>query len=211
MKTKNAILILFTVFSISCKAQIKSLYDDDFGVIQGAYYKDIYDDFNRFEGTWILENANSSLIIKLHKKTHQLISDEFISFYQDILVGEYRYIENGIEKINTLPNLLVEYENPYFYNLAGSIISKPVPGIPGACSNCGPNDVKVQLSFDEPNREVFGYSPRMVFHHYVENGIEKVKMGFSAGGNLMKNIYGEESPYKTYSIPFGVYILTKQQ
>ena len=209
MKTK--IFIIAILFTINCKSQIKSLYDDEYGAIVGAYYKDTYNDFNQFEGTWISDNGNITLLIKLQKKVYQFIDDGYITFYQDILVGEYRYLENGIEKINTLPNLLIDYEDTYYYNLAGHIISKPVLGIPEACSNCGPNDTKVQLTFAEPNREIFGYSPRMVFHHFVENRIEKLKVVFSAGGNVMKNLNGEESQYSTYTIPFGVYILTRQQ
>ena len=211
---RKHIFLFLLLLSICCKAQIKSLYDDEYGVISGAYYKDIYNDFNRFEGSWILENANSTLISKLKKKEHLYINGLKETFYQDILVGEYRYIDNGIEKINTLPNLLVEYEDPYFYNLAGDIINKPVSGVPEACLNCGPNDVKVKLTFGEPNREIFWYEPSMLFHHFIENGVEKARVVFASGGNYAgsdsNSNGGFTNPYSTYTIPFGVYILTKQ-
>ena len=113
-------LFLFTMALFTCKAQtIKHLYLDGPGREDNVYYKDIDNDFNRFEGTWLLTNGTTTLTIILEKKVMSYIQNVMsnTNYYRDALVGEYRYVENGIEKINTLPNILVDYENPYDYNI----------------------------------------------------------------------------------------------
>ena len=36
-----------------------------------------------------------------------------IFYYTDFLVGEFRYVENGVEKTNTLSNLSINHPSPY--------------------------------------------------------------------------------------------------
>lgn len=43
--------------------------------VSGTYYKDIDNDFNRFEGTWVYSNANTTLKITFRKKTNILKVD----------------------------------------------------------------------------------------------------------------------------------------
>ena len=208
---KNIILIAIVLFTIICNAQspTKSLYDDKFET-QGAYYKDIYNDLNRFEGTWIYTNGSTSLTVMLQKKEMQFTDYGYINFYVDALIGEYQYIENGTEKVNTLTNLLVDYTDYYDYNIVGNSITKPVIGNPDICIGCDPNDVKVILSFSDPERDIFGYEPEMIFHHYVENGVEKLRLNFRTISGPATGLNGEENEFDEYNIPFGVYVLVKQ-
>jgi len=202
------ILLTFTILlTIVCKAQspIKSLYDDVFESNSGAYYKDIYNDLNRFVGTWIYTDGTTSLTIMLQKKEMKYNNILGNNFYEDLLVGEYQYIENGIEKINTLPNLQNLSFDVYDHNIIGNIISKPISGVENMCYNCGPNEMKVLTYFSDPERDILGYEPQMIFHHYTENGVEKLRLNFRGGGMLAA---GNE--LTSYNIPFGVYILVKQ-
>ena len=112
MKKINFIVLM--LFVISCKAQIpiKSIYDDT--DINGAYYKDTNNDFDKFVGTWKYTNGITSLTITLQKKAqyHKFHSNGD-NYYLDVMVGEYKYIENGVEKINTLPFLSQNFDDPY--------------------------------------------------------------------------------------------------
>ncbi len=65
---RNILFAIAVLFSFSCKAQtlVKSLYEDDTD-ITGAYYKDLYNDFDNFVGTWIYTNGSTSLTITLQK------------------------------------------------------------------------------------------------------------------------------------------------
>lgn len=192
------------------QSPVKSLYDDK-KELQGAYYKDLYNDLNRFVGTWIFVNGNTSLTIVLQKKNMQFSNDGVLGYYEDVLIGEYQYIENGIEKINTLSNLSINHTNYYKYNIAGNIISKPISGVEeNLCYNCGPNEIKVLLSFSDPERDILGYEPEMIFHHYIENGVEKLRLNFRTISGPATGLNGEENQFYEYNIPFGIYILVKQ-
>ncbi|RWX01055.1 DUF6705 family protein [Flavobacterium cerinum] len=203
-KINFIILILFTML---CKAQspVKSLYDDR--DINGAYYKDIYNDFDKFIGTWKYTNGSTSLTITLQKKVqyHKFFSNGD-DYYLDVMVGEYKYIENGVEKINTLPFLFQNFDDPYKYNIAGSLIARPNSIY---CLGCGPNDRKLVLQFSDPTREIEGYEPQMMFQRADSGGVQKLKLIFrTISGMIVEE--GVEPPYSEYTVPFGEYLLVKQ-
>lgn len=99
---KNTIIILTTIFTLyNCGAQSPVLnmeIDTKYDAPNNSYYKDVNNVLNDFEGTWLYTNGNTSLKIILAKGT-QIFNGKY---YEDLLVGGYQYIENGIEKINTL-------------------------------------------------------------------------------------------------------------
>ena len=43
-------------------------------------------------------------------------------FYEDILIGGYQYIEDGVEKVNTLSKLSIPHVNGWFYPINGNTI-----------------------------------------------------------------------------------------
>jgi len=206
---RNILFALVVLFSFSCKAQtpVKSLYEDDTD-ITGAYYKDLYNDFDNFVGTWIYTNGSTSLTITLKKKlqVHRSESNGF-NYYMDFIIGEYRYMENGVEKINTLPQLSSALTNPYSYNISGSVIVGPNSQY---CLNCGPNDRKILLGFSDPTREIFAFEPEMIFQRADERGVQKLKLKFRTISGSLPKMSGEEPMYTSYTVPFGVYILVKQ-
>lgn len=79
---------------------------------EGFYFKDINNDFNSFEGTWEYTSGNTSLTISFRKRINVHQQSEISNYHLDALVGEYKYIENGIEKVNTLSNLINNHSDP---------------------------------------------------------------------------------------------------
>jgi hypothetical protein len=66
----------------------------------GVYFKDTNNNLDKFEGTWIYEDATRKLTIVLQKKEFFEIG----SPHSDVVIGNYIYEENGVELINTLTN-----------------------------------------------------------------------------------------------------------
>ena len=115
-------VIPFLIISVSCKAQspIINIEDQNGDLIQNAYYKDTNNLLNPFVGTYIYTNGTTSLTIILQKKTMSYDGYQ----YEDLLIGEYQYIENGLEKVNTLNEINVNYTNQNEHSIhANSILS----------------------------------------------------------------------------------------
>ncbi|MCW4468033.1 hypothetical protein OGH69_03570 [Flavobacterium sp. MFBS3-15] len=205
----KAIFIIALLFGMGCRAQtpIKSLYEDDTD-ISGAYYKDLYNDLDNFVGTWKYTDGTTSLTITLEKREMQVFNNGKNHYYADFLVGEYKYIENGVEIINTLPRLTSNIINPWNFNIVGNIIVGPNSQY---CLNCGPNDRKVVLGFNDPTRDIFGFEPEMIFQRADDGSTQKLRLIFRNLGSRMSK-FGETtlSPYTSYNIPFGEYLLVKQ-
>ena len=173
------------------------------------YYKDLNNHLNVFQGTWVYTNGNTSFTIVLQKKLmgHISIPTFNISYYTDAIIGEYKYIENGVEKINTLQNLFNNYSDPFDYNILMSSVS--ISSDANSCINCQPGNIYMRGSYTEPNCDRW-MSPVLSMRYFVENGIEKIDLHFSAGERIMSDMYGNPPPCNEYALPFGEYILIKQ-
>jgi hypothetical protein len=209
---KKHLIQLLIILSIGCNAQtpIISMNDFDYGSVENAYYKDLENFLDQFEGTWLYTNGNTSLKIVLQKKGMFYSQFGLKKYFADFIVGEYQYIENSTEKVNTLSNLLFIHNNIINYNINGNI-QKNNETYP-KCPECTINFERLLVDFNEPTRRnVTGLDARMVFRKFVENGITKLKVWFY----MVSPSYGhldDETPtnIETYSIPFGEYILIKQ-
>ena len=97
-------LTILTISFMNCKAQtILSLENDTRWRHQGySYFKDLNNVLNTFEGTWLYTNGNTSLKIKLKKIVKYHYKKGPSNYYGDLIIGGYQYIENNVEKINTL-------------------------------------------------------------------------------------------------------------
>lgn len=99
---KTLISTILIILTISCKAQILTFSIDDWHESKpNVYYKDLNNEFDDFEGTWLYSNGNTYLKIILRKETMYFNGN----YFKDLIVGEYQYIENGVEIINTLSNI----------------------------------------------------------------------------------------------------------
>jgi hypothetical protein len=113
-KLMKQILILITiVFALSCKAQNPIIstveYDenDNLELTDGCYLKDVENKYNPFIGTWVWEEGTARLEIVFEKIEMVFDGD----YYEDMLVGKYKFTNsNGEEKHNSL-NLDITNQN----------------------------------------------------------------------------------------------------
>ena len=212
---KNIIsTILFTLTITSCKSQNPILPLDGgnttYGSTKGAYYKDLNNFLNQYEGTWLLDNGTTTLKIVLTKKVmfHKIAGLK--QYYSDYIVGEYLYIENGIEKLNTLNNLQTDHTNIYNYGLVGN--SQMPKDIYPKCNECATDEKRLNMKIFEPIvKDVEGLGGEMIARKYTENGIEKLKIWFiPKGSSYGVTKEGKPTSITKHTIPYGEYILVKQ-
>ena len=141
---KNIILIVIVIaFTIQCSAQsqIVNLTDIDGLRETDTYYKDIDNNLDVFVGTWVYTNGNTSLKIVLKKEIKYYEG----RYYEDLLIGEYQYIENGVEKINTISQLNTILPDQLGHTICGNAILKN-HNIP-KCDDCLPDEKRISLYF----------------------------------------------------------------
>lgn len=196
--------LLLSLIVSSCRAQTIIPYNSEQDIFvpnSGDYYKDTDNVFNTFEGEWKWENTatNSSLSI-IFDKVENLDSGE--NFTYDLLIGEYRYIENGVELANTLSDI----DNPDIigenHKISGHEIttkySKP------ECTECSVDEKRIRVIIEHDNYEgVYGW---LLLRQFTEGGVEKIKAIIYDGSWLAS----DDSAPDDIDIPFGDYILIKQ-
>ena len=195
---KNIILLATLMTVLSCKAQspIISLSDHTAELVDNAYYKDIDGDLDNFVGTWIYTNGTSSIKVTF-QKIEQVFNDEW---YEDLLIGEYQYIENGVEKVNTLNNTPSDV---YEHSISGCrIIYK------GQYPNCTFLEKRVFLSFYDPDPNL-NYISSAFTIRYIDDGsgVEKLEAQLVSNGTKVLPYSG--APIEP-TVPYGNYIMTKQ-
>ncbi len=197
-------LILITIASfLSCKAQtIVPLYgSDDFDDNSNFYLKDVHDNFNKFEGRWKYTENNISFTLLFKKELKVPTSS---GLFVDYLLGEYQYVENGVEKVNTL-NLIDSSSIQYYEHLitGSSLVDKNARP---ACDTCSINDRGVRLTIRHPDlNDVYS---EMIVRHFTDNGVEKIRATLLGGGPGL--IAPDRTDPVTIDIPDGEYILIKQ-
>jgi hypothetical protein len=210
---KLTLMIVFLLSnSIFSQSPLLPKYENSsYGEVEGAYYKDINNFHNPFVGTWQYTSGNTSFKIVFRNRTMIHTSSYDNYYFSDFLVGEYQYIENGVEKINTLANLTEEHADSWDYNICSSHLKhrKSYP----ICHECANDEKRLVFIFNEPSRrhlEGIGYI--FTVRRFFENGQEKLKLWFIAVGNgivVDKNI-NDLVGINDFTVPFGEYILIKQ-
>ena len=218
MKKALTILTLLIIsYSIEAQSSIEPIFrNTNYGDTNGTYYKDIDNDFGPYVGTWVYTHGNTSFKIVLQKKVMMpLISgvgQHATQYYADRMVGEYQYIENNIDKVNTLSGLSINHNEESDYSLysAGVVLKSSYP----QCDECSDTERRISMIFNEPSRRnSVGLSGGLMLRHYIENGVHKIKAivyirTSSLGIDRMTNqVLPAELNH--YSVPTGTYILTK--
>ncbi len=164
---------------------------------QGMYYQDANLLLDPYVGTYIYTNGTTSLKFVLQKKVQAF--DGWL--YEDVIIGEYQYIENGVEKLNTLNNLNINHTNSRNYNIRGNRIIKI--GLPG-CEECTPTEKRLRLSLID---SFSGASADLIFAKTIVNGQQAINL--SLMWDIRTHIYG--TPELTpRSFLGGEFILIKQ-
>lgn len=189
---KKIIFITCLITSIvSCKAQtiIQSRNNFDLDTPNGGYYQDANNLLNPYIGTWVYSNGSTSLTMKLRKVIHYYNG----KFYSDLLVGEYQYIESGVEKLNTLSQFDIDYPLQYDHQLNGNNLlystDKPNP-----CTTCNNSVSRVNITYSDNVKGIMG----------------SFYMGLSATSNLVANIYISSNGIKYSGDPNDVSTLTTE-
>ncbi|MFD2824520.1 DUF6705 family protein [Lacinutrix iliipiscaria] len=196
------IVLLLSFLSSKGQTIIMDIDDRETELVDGAYLKDVYNELDKFVGTWNYTNGNTSLTITFQKKI-QVES----RYFRDLLVGEYQYIEDGIEKINTLSNFDIQddLESLYQHNLIGSIIIYKYD-FPG-CSNCDTTEKRVQINFSDPTLGLEHIGGMAMGLRYINDLIPKIQIDFARSGTMILPDGAPQEP----TIPFGRYVLIQQQ
>ena len=147
---------------------------------------------------------------------NQILRESTPNYYTDYLIGEYQYIENGIEKINTLPSINYSTENTFkdlkFTHHLISISRIKFPNTFPRCNECLPNERRLEMVLSEPNYDGMGFENNtFVIRRFVEGGVVKLKVWFY---NLTQTTRidenGVEHKPAPYILPTGEYVLIKQ-
>lgn len=160
----------------------------------GAYYKDLNNQLDAFEGTWIYTSGNTSLTITLQKKFMAHIDISDLNYYTDLIIGEYKYVKEGVTKINTLSQLESNI-SVYQHHLIGNYVRNSLPN-------------RLSGYLTEPNFGVVGLENAFYFERIDTGGIKKLKLIFKM--TSAPAAVNGVSPQTTYTLPYGEYILTKQ-
>ncbi len=201
--------IYFTLLSfaiITCKAQtpVFDISDIEDGP-KDSYYKDINGVLNAYEGIYLYTNGNTSLKFILKKKEKSYSG----YYYRDLVVGEFQYIKDGIELINTLENINLNYgkDERVKHRIKGSRI---ITGTELGCPDCSAIEKRLRLSFVE-NKFVEDGSP-------YNMGIDIRKTTLNGGDAIKVNIFGGQHIINKSSYPgptppilrVGEYLMIKQ-
>lgn len=117
---KHIITLITVLFILNCKAQnpvistvdFRNDDDNNIDLVDGCYLKDVENKFNPFIGTWIWEEGNARLEI-VFEKIEQVFDGDY---YEDMLVGKYKFTDNtGEEKHNSL-NVSLNNQNVWGYS-----------------------------------------------------------------------------------------------
>lgn len=210
---KIIILIIFLNISCATKGQVFNLYNNpNYGSVPNAYYKDINNFLNQFEGTWRFQQGAEQLEIKLRKKEMMLQNPGPYQIYEDVLIGEYKYLNAaGVEKVNSLPNFTVEHLKDTDYNLySGPKLQNSSYPI---CNQCPTGTERLYMFFDEPANDDIGLGAILILKHVTESGVEKLYINFihkSSAANMHKSNIDLPSVFRDFSLPYGEYVLIKQ-
>lgn len=157
---------------LSCKAQsiiVPIGSGENIEHNQNYYEKDINNEYAKFDGEWVYQNGTTEITLKLKKEEHYLSPS---NYFTDMLVGEYQFIENGIEKVNTL----ADFDNPslsgYDHTISGGVF---VHQLPQYCvDNSALSELKIELMIENPNDD--DIEGRLILRYVNDNGIEKLEV-----------------------------------
>ena len=199
---KNLNILVLLLLSINCKAQspIIDIIDDDGSEINGAYYKDVNNLLNPFEGTYVYTSGSTTLKIVLVKKVLQYNSQ----YYEDLIIGEYQYIKDGVQIANTLSEITTTYLNQRNHKIEGNLIVDKNYRV-WKCTSCSLTENRLSTQIEDVVSERFA---ELVLRRTTEGGQEVMKIKIT---NISRDIEIEGQPTAPdFALPIGEFTLIKQ-
>ncbi|MGV7107277.1 DUF6705 family protein, partial [Flavobacterium sp. U410] len=176
------------------------------GSVAGAYYKDVDHYFDQFVGAWSYTEGTTTLKVSFVKRE---MMDVYNEYYEDFLVGEFQYIENGVEKVNTLASLNNNYTGYNSYNV-WSITRIRKTSYP-VCEECSTDEKRLRMVFTEPANDDDCLQGFWTMRVVVEGGVQKLKVQFRLETNYCGyKEDGTPSVARSFSVPFGDYTLIRE-
>lgn len=167
---KNSVFLAIAVLiSFASTAQTVDLESEswDGNTVQGAYYKDINNRLNDFEGSYLFTDGTTSLKIVLVKKINSTANGVYS---EDLLIGELQFINNGTEEINTLNLLPRNDPDQNFHSIrANTIISGP----DNNCPDCSTSDYRIRGLYSEASTK---NAALIILRKILVNGQEALKL-----------------------------------
>jgi len=193
---KNLVLIFSVlIITASCKSQVINIKDKNGTRQNGAYYKDVDNELNQFEGTYQYVNGNDELTIVFKKHVHFYLTP----YAEDLLLGEIKYKKNGLVLFDNLSKINDNLTNKYDHDICGNSLLTNTGHRP-VCDDCQPNQYRVSLIFFGRSNNARGGS--IILKKFTENGQEKMKITVLYLGAI-------SSPILDPLIPWGDYVLTR--
>jgi len=197
-------LIVLVLFTNNCIAQnpILNITDDNGDQIQGAYYKDIQNLLDPFVGIYVYSNGTTYLKFEFRKK---IMSSMNNYYFEDLIIGEYQYIKNGITIADTRNSFLENYANGGNHSVANNFINT---GIGIGCQDCAPTENYLRGGLSDCLSDRTAY---FVMRKTTVNGQEAMKIGITWRSDGMgRNRTVNEPPTPQPALPNTEFILIKQ-
>ena len=198
-KFKTFLLILFPVLSFA-QMEVVDILDKDGTRETNTYYKDINNLLDIYAGTYVYTNGNEMFKIVLVKKTMQYNT----LYYEDLIIGAYQYVVNGVERVNTLPQLDTVYTNQRRHSIDGnSLINNN--NRQWRCPECNPNEKRLSANIADvsTDRHAKLFLRRMTLN---SQQVMKIKISRASGGTYDASV----GPQPGFSLPVGEFTMIKQ-
>jgi|694.fasta_scaffold93683_3 hypothetical protein len=174
MKNKLFFLLILCITKGFSQNQVINIIDDNGEPIHGAYYKDIDSLLNPFVGRYVFDNGQKRLKFVLQKMIHSSMSGVY---FEDLIVGEFEYSENGVLITSTLNNFNYGWINGAKHNISGNlIVDKPS----GLCDDCLPGEKALHVGYVDPYAHAIG---SFTIRRMVMNGQDAIHIdiGYEVG------------------------------
>ena len=199
---KNLIILVVLLLSINCKAQtpIVDISESEMGLPNGYYIKDLHNLLNPFEGTYVYTNGATTLKIVLVKKVLQYNTQ----YYEDLIIGEYQYIKDGVQIVNTLSEITTTYLNQRNHKIEGNLIVDKNYRV-WKCTSCSLTENRLSTQIEDVVSERFA---ELVLRRTTEGGQEVMKIKIT---NISRVIEIDDQPTAPdFALPTGEFTLIKQ-
>jgi hypothetical protein len=190
---KKILIYLTILIAFSCKSQIISQNNAYVDIPNNAYIKDTENFLDNFVGTWHYQNGNEQFTITLNK----IIHFKYSSWYEDILIGEYKYIDtNGTTLVNTLSDINIP---SIHHNISGarSLVRLEYP----KCPECDMGEYRIKSFFYDPDRK---YQNLAIVFRSISATQIKIKL-YRSGISAMDDPNAPDE----MRIPEGEYLMNK--